>query len=90
MNLLTIPNLIESHAKNQPDKEAILDPERFPLDYQHLFKQIKETESFLNMVGIGRNDPVAIILPNGPLMATSFLSVASLATSAPLKRDCFQ
>lgn len=38
----------------------------------------------LNALGIGRGDRVAIVLPNGPEMATAFLSVASAASTAPL------
>ena len=38
----------------------------------------------LNDLGIGRNDRVAIVLPNGPEMAAAFLCVASAAASAPL------
>jgi acyl-CoA synthetase (AMP-forming)/AMP-acid ligase II len=38
----------------------------------------------LHAAGIGRGDPVAIVLPNGPEMATAFLAVASVATAAPL------
>ena len=38
----------------------------------------------LNELGIGRGDRVAIVLPNGPEMATAFVAVASAATAAPL------
>ena len=38
----------------------------------------------LNELGIGRGDRVAIVLPNGPEMATAFLCIASAAASAPL------
>ena len=38
----------------------------------------------MNARGIGRGDRVAIVLPNGPEMATAFLSVAAAATTAPL------
>jgi acyl-CoA synthetase (AMP-forming)/AMP-acid ligase II/acyl carrier protein len=38
----------------------------------------------LNQFGVGRNDRVAIVLPNGPEMAVAFLSVAAAATGAPL------
>ena len=34
--------------------------------------------------GIGRGDRVAIVLPNGPEMATAFVTVACGATTAPL------
>jgi acyl-CoA synthetase (AMP-forming)/AMP-acid ligase II len=38
----------------------------------------------LNAIGVGRGDRVGIVLPNGPEMATAFLSIASGAASAPL------
>jgi len=38
----------------------------------------------LNRLGIGRNDRVAIVLPNGPEMASAFISIAAGATTAPL------
>jgi acyl-CoA synthetase (AMP-forming)/AMP-acid ligase II/acyl carrier protein len=38
----------------------------------------------LNNYGLGRNDRVALVLPNGPEMAVAFLSVISGATCAPL------
>ena len=38
----------------------------------------------LNALGIGRGDRVAIVLPNGPEMATAFVAVACGATTAPL------
>src|SRR6185437_6119376 len=34
--------------------------------------------------GIGRNDRVAIVLPNGPDMAAAFVAIACGATTAPL------
>src|SRR6202008_574094 len=42
------------------------------------------TVSSLNAMGIGRNDRVAIVLPNGPEMAAVFVAVAHGATTAPL------
>jgi acyl-CoA synthetase (AMP-forming)/AMP-acid ligase II len=38
----------------------------------------------LNAMGIGRNDRVAIVLPNGPEMAAAFVCIAAGATTAPL------
>ena len=35
-------------------------------------------------LGIGKGSRIAIVLPNGPEMATAFLSVAAGATTAPL------
>lgn len=38
----------------------------------------------LNALGIGRGDRVAIVLPQGPELAVTFLAVACGATAAPL------
>jgi oxalate---CoA ligase len=38
----------------------------------------------LNDLGIGRNDRVVIVLPNGPELASAFLAVAAGATAAPI------
>lgn len=54
------------------------------LDYAGLRSLVAQTIAALNDHGIGRNDRVAIVLDNGPLMATAFLSIAAGATTAPL------
>jgi acyl-CoA synthetase (AMP-forming)/AMP-acid ligase II len=45
---------------------------------------VARTVARLNGFGVGRGDRVAIVLPNGPDMATAFIAVASGATAAPL------
>lgn len=55
-----------------------------PLTYAALRQLAKEVEQNLNSVGIGRNDRVALVLPNGAEMAASFVTVAACCTSAPL------
>jgi len=45
---------------------------------------VESTVAALNGFGVGRNDRVAIVLPNGPEMASAFVSVACAATAAPL------
>jgi acyl-CoA synthetase (AMP-forming)/AMP-acid ligase II len=45
---------------------------------------MRRTGEGLGRLGIGRGDRVAIALPNGPEMATSFLAVSAFATTAPL------
>ena len=64
---------------------AITGTGRQPLTYADLQRQIKKTISQLNQLGVGRNDTVAIVLPNGPEMAAAFVAIASGATTAPLK-----
>ena len=45
---------------------------------------VDRTVVTLNRLGVGRGDRVAIVLPNGPEMATAFLCVAAAAAAAPL------
>jgi len=79
-----INNILETQASNHPDTIAVLGLDKKPCTYQDLFNQAQYTIKYLRAMGIGRNDPVAIVLPNGPLMAVAFLSIASSAASAPL------
>ena len=66
------------------DDIAIMAPGRPPLDYRALRALIADIGATLNAAGIGRNDRVAIVLPNGPEMACCFLACACASTSAPL------
>ena len=63
---------------------AISAPARPSLSFGALRALIGGTISQLNALGIGRNDRVAIVLANGPEMATCFMACASGVTSAPL------
>lgn len=82
----TIYDLIEAQgdsdvAIDMPRSEAA---GRSPLNYESLKSLINDVHTDLNTFGIGRNDRVAIVLPNGPYMASAFVSVACSATTAPL------
>ena len=70
-----------SGASSDP---AIGAPDRTALSYDALRKLARDTVARLNELGIGRNDRVAIVLPNGPEMAAAFVSIAAGATTAPL------
>ena len=59
---------------------ALLALEREPLTYRELRSHTERTVAALNRLGIGRNDRVAIVLPNGPEMASAFVSIAAGAT----------
>jgi len=63
---------------------AIAAPERTPLSYAELRHHLSKTIHTLNALGIGRGDRIAIVLPNGPEMATLLLSVMTAAVAAPL------
>jgi oxalate---CoA ligase len=81
MTMRTFEDLL---AAGRRDAIAIAAPDAAPLTYDDLRAVVAETISALNGFGVGRNDRVAIVLPNGPEMAAAFLAVASGATSAPL------
>jgi oxalate---CoA ligase len=55
-----------------------------PLTFGALRELATNVAATLQSVGIGRNDRVAIVLPNGAEMATCFVTVAACCTSAPL------
>lgn len=87
----TIHELIQRGADND---EAIGAPGRKSLTYAGLRAHVEATVGRLNELGIGRGDAVAIVLPNGPEMASAFVSIAAGATTAPLnpayRRDEFK
>ncbi len=76
--------IIERIAAGSEAAPAIGAPERPVLTYGGLRAQMRLTAETLNRLGLGRNDRIAIILPNGPEMASAFVSVAAAATTAPL------
>ena len=77
----TIAGLLETGADAAP---AIGAPDRPSLTYAGLRALVRRTGDWLNHHGIGRAGRVAIVLPNGPEMATCFVAVAAFAAAAPL------
>jgi len=77
----TIIEVIKSGAR---DANVLGAPGRPYLTYGGLLDHVEKTVEALNARGIGRNDRVAIVLPNGPEMASAFMAVAAGATTAPL------
>jgi len=87
----TVAELLTGGEDKSP---AIGAPKRKWLTYSQLRALMERTVTSLNAMGIGRNDRVAIVLGNGPEMATAFLSVAAGATTVPLnpgfRADAFE
>jgi oxalate---CoA ligase len=77
----TVLGLLDHGAAEHP---AIGAPGRPWLTFGALRALAHATIADLNRMGIGRNDRVAIVLPNGPEMAAAFVAVAAGATTAPL------
>ncbi|NOD75922.1 MULTISPECIES: acyl--CoA ligase [unclassified Ruegeria] len=76
-----VAELIAHHADTA---NAIGAPGQPWLSYLGLREHCAKVKEDLHQIGIGRGDRVAIVLPNGPEMATAFISVAQVATTAPL------
>ena len=77
----TITELLEAGAD---DSAAISGIGLATLSYGGLRQLAARTVQTLNDFGIGRGDRVAIVLPNGPDMASAFVCIACGATTAPL------
>ena len=78
---MTLHDLLQAGSDHAT---AFAAPGRPPLSYAGLRHLVLSTTAALNSAGIGRGDRVAIVLPNGPEMATCFIACASAVTSGPL------
>lgn len=85
---------IERLATGAEQAPAIGAPDRKDLSHGQLRELMRERAEDLARLGYGRGRRIAIVLPNGPEMATAFVSVAAAATTAPLnpayKEDEFE
>jgi Acyl-CoA synthetases (AMP-forming)/AMP-acid ligases II len=76
--------VIADLAAGLPGDIALLAPDRAPLSYAGLALQVDRTRATLRRLGLAPHHCVAVVLPNGPELATSFLSISSAAGFAPL------
>ena len=83
-NPTQLTTLKELLTRGADQATAISAPGRKPLSFSGLRTLVDATRDRLNGLGIGRNDRVAIVLDNGPEMATCYIACACAVTSAPL------
>ena len=76
--------ILDFIKRADPANVAIAAPEWEPLTYGGLAALVGKTLQSLNGAGLGRTDKVAIVMPNGPLMATAFVAVSAGCIAAPL------
>lgn len=84
---LCIHDVLEAQARRNPDAVVIVAPGRLPLTYAGLLGHVEAVIRDLNAMGLGRNDRVGVVVPNGPEMATAFIAVGAGATCAPLNPE---
>lgn len=78
-------NTIADLIQRQPDSaNAIGAPGRDWMTYGQFKALADSVRASLRGAGVGAQDRVAIVLPNGPDMAAAFITVAQAATTAPL------
>jgi acyl-CoA synthetase (AMP-forming)/AMP-acid ligase II len=80
-NALTLLDLLSPGADGAT---AIAAPSTSPLTFDALRRLVRAVGDQLRALGVAPEDRIAIVLPNGPEMATAFIAVASAAASAPL------
>ncbi|HVF38562.1 MAG TPA: AMP-binding protein [Gemmatimonadaceae bacterium] len=81
---MTTFSIIQRRAREAPDAIALHAPGRETLKYAQLYDHVVRTVAALRRRNLRRDDIVAVVLPNGPEMATAFLSVSAAAVCAPL------
>ena len=77
----TIPELI---SRGDPDAPAVVSLTDQSASYADVSATVDRIAGQLRALGLERGDPVALVLPNGPEMAMTFLATASCVTAAPL------
>jgi len=81
----SLRRLLESGTS---DQAALSAPGRTDLTHGELRALVDRTLTTLNGMGIGRNDRLAIVLPNGPEMAACFIAAACGVATAPPNSRC--
>ena len=81
---LSIPALLQHSARRTPDAPALLAVRRATLSFAQLRDECERVGASLSAMGVGQRDRVGVVMPNGPEIAVAFLSIASVATCAPL------
>ncbi len=83
-NLRLLYSLIHEQTEKKPDALVILAPGKQPISYGQLSRHMEAVALHLNRLGFRIGDRVAVVLPNGPEMATAYLSSSLVCTCAPL------
>jgi acyl-CoA synthetase (AMP-forming)/AMP-acid ligase II len=77
----TLLNVLQHGAPSDP---AIIVPGRLRLTYRDLREQVSAAADGLAQLGVGRDDRVALVFPNGVEAIVLFLAASSVGTAAPL------
>ncbi|MGV8125149.1 MAG: AMP-binding protein [Candidatus Xenobiia bacterium LiM19] len=82
-HLLTMMDAVQAQLHNA-EAPAILAPGQRPLSYGALHMQMQYVAQKIRSLGIGVQDRIALMVPDGPEMAVALLSLASASACVPL------
>ncbi|MBM4263422.1 MAG: AMP-binding protein [Deltaproteobacteria bacterium] len=80
----TIHQLLQERATFTGDGIAFAAAGKGPTTYCQLSEHVNKLAVFLTANRVGRQDSVAVVLPNGPALAVALLASMSVAAAAPL------
>jgi acyl-CoA synthetase (AMP-forming)/AMP-acid ligase II/thioesterase domain-containing protein/acyl carrier protein len=80
----SLDEVLGGSAPRSGSAPALLAPGRTPLTARGLADHVTTVVDALTDRGVARADRVAIVLPNGPEMASTFLGVVAAAVAAPV------
>lgn len=80
----TLYELLCTQAAGTPNAPAIVSTNGQAMSYGHLLHRLDSFRTGLSNCGIGRNDRVALVMPDGPEMALALLAVTALGACCPL------
>ncbi|MEO1295654.1 MAG: AMP-binding protein [Cyanobacteria bacterium J06636_16] len=83
----TIFDVIKLQAEARPEQVAMVSQGYPSLTYSRLRSHIQRVVVQLRSRGLDRGDRIALVLRNGPAMATAFLAATARTTCAPLNPD---
>jgi acyl-CoA synthetase (AMP-forming)/AMP-acid ligase II len=81
---LHLEDLLAHYARTAPDRVAILAPGHGAVSYGALRLQVDEAVRALRNLGVGRQDRVAVVLPDGAETAVAIIAAATAAICLPL------
>jgi acyl-coenzyme A synthetase/AMP-(fatty) acid ligase len=80
----TIPEALAFWAEHTPDAPALIVPDGPTITYDTLWRGVTDMVRFLRHHGVRRQDRVVLLVPEGPLLATTLLGTMSAAIATPL------
>ncbi len=84
-NLLKGLKAIEHFASLRPNSPALLSPDQNILTYNDLWQRITAVRGRLNEAGIGAEETVAVLAPQGPIQIIAVAGALSYCACAPLQ-----